>query len=60
MAALKDGMASHHDEVASARGGIFADEVVGHVERLVKPVTRRDRVRIRLAGGGGAAVILTR
>lgn len=28
------------------------------VERLVKQVTRRDRLSIRLAGGGGAAVIL--
>jgi alpha-glucosidase len=29
------------------------------VDRLVKRVTRRDRLKIRLAGGGGAAVILT-
>jgi len=30
------------------------------VEKVVKQVTRRDRLRIKLARGGGAAVILTR
>ena len=30
------------------------------VDRVVKQVTRRDRLKIRLAGGGGAAVILMR